>query len=142
MKPCLADVNVLVALLVRSHSHHAAAYSWWSRRPAASIGLCRTVQLSTIRILSSPKIMQASALTPRAAWDLLEDLLADERMDYWPEPPGIGDWLPRLLRYPAPTPQLVADVYLAAFALARRSAVVTFDQGFRQFAGLDLELLN
>ena len=69
------------------------------------------------------------------------ELLTDERVDFWPEPFGLDDWLPRLFRYKVPTPSLVADAYLSAFALSRGVAVVTFDSGFRQFEGLELELL-
>lgn len=61
-------------------------------------------------------------------------------MEFWPEPPGLDEWRPRLLRYQVPTPPLVADAYLAAFATSGRVAVVTFDAGFRQFEGLPLEL--
>jgi hypothetical protein len=60
--------------------------------------------------------MQTHALTERAAYDSTTDLLSDERVDCWSEPPGIDD------------------------ALTRQTALVTFDQGFRQFPGLPLEL--
>ena len=49
--------------------------------------------------------------------------------------------LGELLRYPVPTPKLVGDAYLAAFAIAGGRKMVTADGGFRQFRGLDVELL-
>ena len=39
------------------------------------------------------------------------------------------------------SPKLWMDAYLAAFAIQANCESVTFDAGFRQFAGLRLELL-
>jgi toxin-antitoxin system PIN domain toxin len=142
MKPCLADVNFLLPLLVRSHVHHAPALDWWSRQPPGRIGLCRIVQLGLVRLLSNQRVMQNHAMTARSAWDVTVELLADERIDFWPEPAGLDDLFPRLLRYSVPTQALVSDAYLAAFAICRQSGVVTLDQGFKQFAGLSVELLE
>jgi toxin-antitoxin system PIN domain toxin len=140
MKPCLADVNFLLPLLVRTHTHHAPAQAWWSRQPPAHIGLCRTVQLGVIRLLSNQRIMQQQVLSARAAWDILAELQFDERIEFWPEPKGLDEVLPTLLRYHAPTHALVTDAYLAAFAISRQSALVTFDRGFQQFNGLNVEI--
>jgi len=137
----LADLNFLLPVVVRTHPHHDAAFAWYRKQAAARIGVCRVVQLGLIRLLGNSHIMRDQALSARAAWDLTAELLTDERVEFWHEPLGLDDWLPRLLRYPGPTPSLVADAYLAAFALGRRVAVVTFDAGFRQFEGLSLELL-
>ena len=142
MKPCLADLNVLLPITVRTHPHHATALAWYREQPAGRIGVCRVVQLGMVRLLGNRHIMREQALPARAAWDLTVELLADERLDFWSEPPGLDEWYPRLLRYPVPTPSLVGDAYLAAFAMSRRVAVVTFDSGFRQFEGLPLELLG
>ena len=142
MKPCLADLNFLLPVVVRTHPHHDVALAWYRKRAAGGIGVCRVVQLGLIRLLGNSHIMRDQALSARAAWDLATELLADERMEFWPEPRGLDDWLPRLLRYPGPTPSLVADAYLAAFAMGRGVAAVTFDAGFRQFEGLALELLS
>jgi toxin-antitoxin system PIN domain toxin len=115
---------------------------WWSRQTPGRIGLCRSVQLSLIRLLSNQRVMQGHVMTARSAWDLTLELLADERIDFWPEPAGLDESFPRLLRYNVPTQALVSDAYLAAFAICRHSGVVTFDHGFSQFAGLSVELLE
>lgn len=142
MKPCLADLNFLLPVVVLAHPHHDKALAWYRNQAAGKIGLCRVVQLGLIRLLGNSLIMREQALSARAAWDLTAELLADERMEFWPEPFGLDDWLPRLFRYKVPTPSLVADAYLSAFALSRGVAVVTFDSGFRQFEELELELLS
>ena len=142
MTPCLADLNFLLSVVVRTHPHHGVALAWYRKQAAGRIGVCRVVQLGLIRLLGNTYIMRDQALSARAAWDVAAELIADERVEFWPEPLGLDDFLPRLLRYPGPTPSLVADAYLAAFAMVRRAAVVTFDAGFRQFEGLPLELLT
>jgi len=58
------------------------------------------------------------------------------------EPAQIDAVFPVMLRYSIPTNKLVADAWLAAFAIASSSRLVTLDAGFRQFKGLDLQLLQ
>ncbi len=142
MKPCLADINALLPILIRTHAHQEPAMAWWDRQPAGRVGLCRFVQLGIVRLLANPRVMGPKAATARVAWELTVELLADERLEFWPEPPGLEQHYTGLLRYSAPKPGLVSDAYLAAFALSRKAAVASFDRGFRQFGGLDLELLG
>jgi predicted nucleic acid-binding protein len=73
---------------------------------------------------------------------LTEKLLEDERVDFVSEPAGVDSVLPALLNCPIPTGKLVADAYLAAFAITASRRLVTLDRGFRQFRGLDVDLLE
>jgi toxin-antitoxin system PIN domain toxin len=141
MKPCLVDVNVWLALLVRQHEHHARASHWFDALPASGARLCRFVQLALIRLLANRSLMRDHAIAVSAGWDLVAKLLEDERVEFLPEPPALDDVMPALLRYRAPTAQLVSDSYLAAFAIASGLSLVTLDQGFRQFRGLDVTIL-
>lgn len=143
MKRCLADINVLLALLAGNHDHHALARTWAEGLTAGQVGICRFVQLALIRLLGNTAIMGTHALSARAAWDMIEqELLADERFEYLPEPPSLGTVFPTLLRYPAPTNKLTGDAYLAAFAIASQRQIVTLDTGFRQFRDLDVRILR
>jgi uncharacterized protein len=141
MKPCLIDVNVLLALLVRHHEHHALALRWFDGLQPGEAALCRFVQLALIRLLGNRSVMGEHAVSAAAAWQVIEELLADERMEFALEPPSLGAVLPELLRYSSPTNKLVGDAYLAAFCAAGEMGLVTIDRGFAQFAGLDLRLL-
>jgi toxin-antitoxin system PIN domain toxin len=132
----LADANVLLALLVRHHDHHVVAGKWFDGLEAGEAGLCRFVQLATIRLLGNASIMADHAIPAAAAWNLLEELLADERLDFAGEPLLLDSVLPTLLKHP------VGNAYLAAFAMASSRRLVTLDGGFRQFRGLDVELLG
>lgn len=141
MKRCLADVNVWLALLVMQHEHHRTAVKWFDGLPAGEAGLCRLVQLALIRLLGNRSIMGDSAIAAATGWDLIETLLEDERVSMIPEPARIDSVLPALLEYHVPTGTLVADAYLAAFAMSDSRRLVTLDRGFRQFRGLEVELL-
>jgi toxin-antitoxin system PIN domain toxin len=142
MKRCLADVNVLLALLVRHHDHHVVARKWFDGLEAGEAGLCRMVQLAIIRLLGNTSMMADHAISAAVAWVLLEELLMDERMDFTEEPPLLDSVFPTLLKPRGPTSKLVGNAYLAAFAMASSRRMVTLDGGFRQFKGLDVELLN
>ena len=142
MKPCLADVNVLLPLLVRHHEHHEPAIRWFDGLASGEVILCRFVQLALIRLLANRSVMGKYAVSASVAWNLISELLEDERFEFMPEPAIIDDVLPKLLRYPIPTSQLVSDAYLAAFSIAGQLRLVTFDGGFRQFSGVDLQLLD
>jgi len=142
MKPCLADVNVLLALLVRQHEHHKAARRWFDRLAAGEAGLCRFVQLALIRLLGNRHIMGDDAVPAATAWRLIDELAQDERIAFAPEPDFLDSVLPTLLNSPVPTGKLIGDAYLAAFSIAGSRRMVTLDRGFRQFKGLDVEILT
>jgi toxin-antitoxin system PIN domain toxin len=142
MKRCLVDVNILLALLVRQHEHHHPARKWFEALAAGEAGVCRLVQLALIRLLGNRSILGGDAISASAAWRLIEELIDDERLDFLAEPPQLEEILPSLLVYPIPTGKLVNDAYLAAFAIAASRRLVTLDRGFRQFRGLEVELLG
>jgi uncharacterized protein len=143
MKPCLVDVNVMLALLVRQHEHHSRAREWYDGLQTGQAALCRLVQLAVIRLLGTAAVMGTGHTVSAAqAWSILAELLGDERIDFAPEPAALDHVLPRFWQYPAATPKLVTDAYLAAFAISGRRTLVTLDQGFRQFQGLEVEVLN
>lgn len=142
MKPCLVDVNVFLPLMVRHHRHHQVALNWFDRLAAGEAGLCRVVQLALIRLLGNESVMGEYAVSASKAWVLIEELMEDERMEFASEPPFLDAVLPRLFRHPSPTTKLVGDAYLAAFCVAGQLRFATFDKGFVQFPGLDLDLLT
>jgi predicted nucleic acid-binding protein len=47
----------------------------------------------------------------------------------------------QLAAHTQPAPKRWMDAYLAAFAIAAGQRLVTFDQGFRSYAGLDVLML-
>ena len=142
MKPCLADANILLPLLLSEHEHHEPVLRWFDHLSAGQVHLCRVVHLTLIRLLGNPAILGKRALSASAAWTLIDELMEDERMEFAPEPSSLALVLPKLFRYSVPTNKLVGDAYLAAFAIAAQLRLATLDQGFQQFKEVDLELLS
>lgn len=141
MKSSVVDVNVWVALLCSGHVHYRATREWADTLGPGEAGLCRIVQLSVVRLLGMPPVAGAQILTAQQAWSGMLELLEDERIEYLDEPPGVGELVPAMIRHAVPTPKLVTDAYLAAFAIASGRRLVTRDRGFLEFRGLDVELL-
>src|SRR5437763_6392948 len=98
MKQCLADVNILLALLVQNHDHHVRAGIWFDSLKAHEVGLCRLVHLALIRLLGSKSVMGAHAVSSLQAWELIQELLQDERVDLVSEPAAIDSMFPSLFR--------------------------------------------
>jgi predicted nucleic acid-binding protein len=100
------------------------------------------VQLGVVRLLGVRAIVGPEAMPAAQAWFRLEELVEDERVEMLIEPPGLYEVLPSLFRYRQPTPNLINDAYLAAFAIAGGYGLVTHDRGFAEFRGLDVEILS
>ncbi|MCE7869062.1 PIN domain-containing protein [bacterium CPR1] len=142
----LSDSNVLFALLVGSHPHSNRARTWMdSQVEPDSVVLCRAVQLTLLRLLTSHSILPAYGLRPlsnQKAWELVIGLLEDERLVFFEEPEDLErHWLSYAAR-PTASAKLWMDAYLAAFARAAGHQLVTLDKAFRQFDGLDLLVLQ
>jgi toxin-antitoxin system PIN domain toxin len=142
----LPDVNLWLAAILSGHSHHEEARGWLgSQQEVGEILLCRVTQQGVLRLLTTEAVMGCYGIAPlsnREAWEVVEAFLADERIIFASEPPGLDKvWLSLSLRE-THSPKLWMDAYLAAFALCARARLVTTDKAFSQFEGLDLHLLT
>jgi toxin-antitoxin system PIN domain toxin len=142
MNSFVVDANVWLAFLVQEHPHHAASRRWFDKLGANDAGLCRAAQLALLRLLGNRTIMGGGVLSATEAWSCVAKLQEDERVVFLAEPPGLDSLLPSLFRYPVPTRNLIADAYLAAFAIGVNRELVTRDRGFQQFRGLRVRLLE
>jgi toxin-antitoxin system PIN domain toxin len=142
MKRYLVDLNVVLAILAWRHDHHTRAMTWFDGLGAGRTGICRVVQLGVVRLLGNPSVLGKDAISAEEGWAVVGELLEDERLDFVEEPEGLEKALPPLLKYSGPTGKLVTDAYLSAFAIASKRQLVTFDRGFSQFRGLELEVLT
>jgi len=143
----LCDSNVWLALALSKHAHHAAARDWLDTiDEPGSVLFCRATQQSFLRLLTNASVRRPYGnppLTNRQAWKAYEALLADDRIVLRAEEPAALEkrWTELALRDDA-SPKLWMDAYLAGFALAAGLRMITTDAAFRQFKGLDLELLG
>ena len=143
----LCDSNVWLALALSKHVHHTAARNWLETvEEPVSVCFCRATQQTFLRLLTNASILGPYGnppLTNRQAWKAYEALLADDRIVLRAEEPaGLESrWKQFAVRDTA-SPKIWMDAYLAAFALAAGYRMVTTDAAFKQFRGLDLELLG
>jgi toxin-antitoxin system PIN domain toxin len=142
----LADSNVWMALVLSKHSHHRVASRWLHRQSAREPAyFCRATQQSFLRLLTTREVLASHgtpALTNDLAWSTYQALLADNRIDWIPEPRGLEAAWKRLAATSQASPKLWMDAYLAAFAITGGYQFVTTDNAFRQFGSLDLLLLS
>jgi toxin-antitoxin system PIN domain toxin len=113
----LPDANVLIALLVDDHVHHAAAETWFVSL-SGNFATCPVTQGSLMRLLIREGQPAAAA---RA---ILSETTAHARHEFWPDDVPYTD---------VPVPGIVGhrqvtDAYLAQLARARGSRLATFDQ--------------
>jgi toxin-antitoxin system PIN domain toxin len=135
--PDLLDVNVWLALSVPDHAHHSRALAYWNDQASDTLLFCRVTALALLRHLTNPRVVGDSALDSADAWAAWQAWLAVPAVRLAREPDGLDRFLEahgigRSIRAGGWT-----DAYLAAFAQASKSRLVTFDHGFHQIADLD-----
>ncbi len=143
----LCDSNVWLALALSRHAHHGVAREWFEGVEAASsVFFCRATQQTFLRLLTNAAVLGPYGnppLTNVHAWEAYDDLLADDRIAFrTEEPTGIEAQWKRFARRNTASPKLWMDAYLAAYALTCGYRMVTTDAAFKQFGGIDLELLE
>jgi toxin-antitoxin system PIN domain toxin len=134
----LLDVNVLVALLVPEHQHHAIAINWFSSE-AASAGwaTCAVTELGVIRVCAQ---LSGGTWSPEAASDRLLMLMISNRgYVWWPDTvsPAV---LPEVRS--AGSAKQVTDRYLLGVARRNRGQVITFDRALATAGGEDVVCLT
>ena len=135
----LVDVNVLVALMHARHVHSARAVRWLARQEEPGmVAVCRVSQMGALRILANPAAMKDEVKSASEFWDGWDRMIEDDRFALVGEPAGLGTaW--RALTAALPRGKAAeTDCYLAAFAIAGKHSLVSFDRGLRRFKGLDL----
>lgn len=113
----LLDANVLIALVVDDHVHHALAEAWFSGR-TDGFATCPVTQGSLMRLLVR------EGQTAAAASSVLRGIADDPRHEFWPDDVAYPD---------VPTAGIVghrqvADAYLAQLARGRAARLATFDR--------------
>jgi toxin-antitoxin system PIN domain toxin len=145
MRYLLADVNVWLATVVDEHPHHDAAADWWKNKVVSEpvrVAFCRMTQLGLLRLLTNVRVMGEQRKTIADAWTLCQRLLSQPQIVFAPEPEGTEEHLARHCLLGGSSRKFWTDGYLAAFAKAGDLRLASFDQGFKRYPDLDLELLR
>jgi len=133
----LADANVWLALAYSDHLHHAKAKAWFDAQSENSCAFCRVTQLALLRHLTNSKIMGQFVQSQHDAWKSFDRLVEDPRVILVAEPLVLEGVFRGFTQAFSPSHALWTDAYLAAFAIASTAQLVTFDQSFSQFSGLN-----
>jgi uncharacterized protein len=126
----LLDANVLTALLVDDHVHHAAAENWFAGH-SGKFATCPITQGSLMRLLIREGQPAATALA------ILAGTTADSRHEFWPDDVPYTDvWIQGVIGH-----RQVADAYLAQLARGRRGRLATFDRAMAELHDDVVELV-
>ena len=138
----LADINVLLALVDTKHVHHKKSAQWFSGLEAGSkLLICRIAQMGLLRLLVNPAVMTSETLSLREAWAFYGNFIQDPCVFEVKEPDGLqAIWAGICFDFGS-SPKVVADAYLAAFAISGGFQLATLDKAFKQFEGLELIVL-
>jgi toxin-antitoxin system PIN domain toxin len=139
----LVDVNVVFAILVENHAHHAAAWRWWQKRGEETVGLSLPVRLGILRLLTNKSAMESSPVSPDEALAAWDSFAQDPRTLWLPEAGPTQDlYFRRFVSGRPASPNLWTDAWLAALAEAEGISLTSFDAGFRSFGMRGFELLK
>lgn len=125
----LLDANVLIALVVRDHQHHADASRWFARH--ASVALCPIVEGALVRMLL--RLGDGAETAKR----LLDGLYASGKVEFWADNVSYAAVdLERVIGR-----RQVTDAYLVALAASHDARLATFDRGLAALAPGGVELI-
>jgi uncharacterized protein len=125
------DANVWLALLWNRHIHSEKATRWFEESSDGRFFFCRFTQVTVLRLLTTEKIMGKDARTMAGAWTLWDQIWADDRMAFLPEPDGLEREFRLRSRLASHSPKVWADAYLLAFGATAGVKVITFDRALK-----------
>jgi hypothetical protein len=96
--------------------------------------------MGAFRLLTNRAVLREDVLTTAEVWSGWDGLARDERFVFVEEPDRFEATWRRLTSGWARGRMAETDAYLAAFAIAGRYALVSFDRGLRRFPELRLEI--
>ena len=113
----LVDANLLVALIVADHVHHALAEEWFAR-DGARFATCPSTQRALVRFLVREGATATEAVT------VLNALTANDRHEFWADDINLRDVpMSGVVGH-----RQITDSYLAALVRAHESRLVTLDR--------------
>jgi len=134
------DANVWLALLWSRHTHSEKAKEWFEGSSEEKFLFCRITQLTVLRLLTTPTIMGSDVKKMSEAWELWDEVCADDRVTFVSEPETIEPEFRGFSALRSSSPKVWADAYLLAFASLAGLKLITFDRGLRS-RGVEVQVL-
>jgi toxin-antitoxin system PIN domain toxin len=133
----LPDVNVMVHLHRREHTHHGVAHQWWeeARSTGEPLTVPDLIWVGFIRLVTNRRIF-AHPSSPAQAWEFVEKFCAQGVYIKYAAHPRLMGLFSQQIRTTGATANLVTDAYIASTAMSFGATLVTFDRDFRRFDGL------
>lgn len=122
----LLDVNVLVALLDKTHVHHRVATDWLASHVQLGWASCPLTQNGCIRVLSLSSYRNSQS--PASVAQRLRDAASDRSHEFWPDSVSLLD-AGRAQWDHVLTSRQVTDAYLLALAVSHGGRLLTLDRG-------------
>lgn len=130
VKPCLLDVNVLLALGAPDHTHHEIARAWFKSLGRTPWATCPLTECGFVRISANPKLT-AGAGNIESAHAVLRAQRALPHHQFWPDDFSLAD---EPLFGAIERHDHVSDVYLLTHAHRRKARLASFDRGLAALA--------
>ena len=122
----LLDVNVLIALLDRSHIHHSKAHKWFAAKGQHGWATSPIIENGVLRIVGNPRFPQSPG-SPAVVATVLSAFIQHAGHVFWPDDISILD-ATRLDPTQFLTPSQLTDSYLLALARAHAGMLATMDR--------------
>ncbi|MDX6765478.1 MAG: TA system VapC family ribonuclease toxin [Candidatus Methylacidiphilales bacterium] len=137
----IPDINVWLALVDQNHVHHASAVRYWEETADSQMAFTRVSMMGLLRLSTQPGVLSRT-LTAAEAWRTYHQLMATPGVTYLAEPASLETRFAALTTETDLPRRLWTDAYLAAFAMAGGSRLVSFDVDFNRFPGLNFLCLQ
>ncbi|MBA2665643.1 MAG: VapC toxin family PIN domain ribonuclease [Trueperaceae bacterium] len=124
MTAFLLDVNVLIALLDPTHTHHDRAHDWFAGPGKVNWLSSPTTQNGTVRIASHPKYSNAQPVP--VVLESLESLTRVGNHRFVPDSVSLLD--ERVVRSHLLSSSQITDTYLVQLAFSVGARLATFDR--------------
>jgi len=93
--------------------------------------MCRVTQMSLLRLLSNPGVMNQDVISRGEAWRVIDELRADGRVIWAEEPPQLEAVWRAISARDETSHKLWTDDYLGAFAQSAGATLATLDHKLR-----------
>ena len=133
----VVDANLLLFAAVTGFKEHVAARAWWESALTGPVEVALTppAVFAFLRVSTNPRIIEPPVAVDRAC-DLVEDWLAQPRVEYLPPGRRHLSVALELLRGLGTGSNLTTDVQLAAHAIEHDADLYSHDTDFARFPGL------
>jgi uncharacterized protein len=135
----LVDTNLLIYATFAETPEHERARAWVEGRlaaPEGTLALCWPVVYAFVRLITSPRVFGANAVSVRDGWAVAAAYLEQPAVRVVAAGGGHAAIAADLARTPGLRSDDVPDVEIAALAIEHGLALASHDHGFRRFSGL------